>query len=85
MIEDTLREDIENLKNKGLKIILVGDFNGRIKSVGTDEGGWKADNNGWRVIWVANNNDLDIMKHSKQCKGKWTWVHRGTKSVIDMY
>ena len=70
------------LQNKGMNILLIGDFNGHI---GEDmlKGGGILNNNGKHFIEISNSLKLSIANCCNVCKGSWTW-NRGTeRSIID--
>ena len=77
-IEANITEDLKALQEEGMKTLLVGDFNGHI-----GERSGQADRNGRRVLGIKERGDLQIMNQSPKCKGRWTWMRRGSKSIID--
>ncbi len=81
-IESNLMEEIQQLKKEGTEVCLVGDFNGHIEGM-REKQGEKTDTNGERVMRLTEQNNMEIVNRSEKCRGKWTWMQRGSKTVVD--
>jgi len=79
---EKIQHEIEVIRNQGLEIIIVGDFNGHI---GEKEGGRVR---GWNVQGMSNVKawkewGVEMVNRSRKCKGKWTRMRGNQKSEID--
>ena len=84
-LEEKIARDIHTLKDEGMHILLLGDFNGHIREEdgGVPRGDPHTDKNGQRVVNFCSSHDLSILNCSPQCEGKWTWMRRDSRSIID--
>ena len=73
------------MKEEGKLVSLFGDFNGHISENegGVPQGDINTDTNGKRVLNLIQAHDMTILNADKRCKGKWTWMRRNSKSIID--
>ena len=85
---EVIEKSISNYTETNNKIILVGDFNGKI---GNDENGItngdiSITTNGRRIRSMVRTLNLDILNKHAKCEGKWTRVNTknsNEKSIID--
>ena len=82
-IYDNLQHDISELKQQGKRELLMGDFNGHITKNQERIGEWERDRNGERLINLVNQEALEIINFPQQGKGKWAWMRKNSKSLID--
>ena len=70
------------LKNKGMNILVIGDFNVHI---GEDmlKGGGILNNNGKHFIEISNSFKLSVANCCNVCKGSWTWDRGTERSITD--
>jgi len=73
-----------NINNENPKILIMGDFNGRIgnKIYGGDP---ILNSNGERLLNFCNDASLDIVNCSRKTEGKITWVRHSQSSCIDYF
>ena len=69
------------------KIIMLGDFNGRIgnQDDGIKDGDPVKNDNGIRLLSFARKCNLMILNREKICHGKWTRQEGTKKSIIDYF
>ena len=85
---EVIEKSISNYTETNNKIILVGDFNGKI---GNDENGitngdTSITTNGKRIRSMVRTLNIDILNKHAKCEGKWTRVstkNSNKKSVTD--
>ena len=85
---EVIEKSIANYTETNNKIILVGDFNGKI---GNDENGItngdiSITTNGRRIRSMVRTLNLDILNKHAKCEGRWTRVNTknsNEKSIID--
>lgn len=73
-----LNEDVQEMRNHGDDIILLGDFNAHIEEL---DG--RRDGNGQYLLDLIETNDLVLGNTLSTCEGKYTWVSGDRKSCID--
>ncbi|KAM7298924.1 uncharacterized protein ISCGN_019491 [Ixodes scapularis] len=56
----------------------MGDFNGHLSELD----GWE-DSNGRRLLWLAEELQLEVLNLRSTCEGQFTWCARGSKTCID--
>jgi hypothetical protein len=87
-----LNEDITQLQNEGLQILILGDFNAHIFKIEKEalnklnditSSPHPTNKNGQRLIDLTENNDLEIMNSNRVTTGRWTWMRKNQKSIID--
>jgi hypothetical protein len=66
-------------------VIILGDLNGHISEKdGGIKGAHKKTNiNGHRIVNLVKRFKMKIMNTDCRCEGKWTWMRRDQRSVID--
>ena len=74
-----IQECIENQLEKSENIILIGDYNGHIKEIGTQ----KENINGKTMKSIIDRHNLFLINTSDKCTGKVTWQRNEQKSTID--
>lgn len=82
---EVLTEEVTKLKN-AYKILLMGDFNGRIGSdrLGIQDGDPVRNGNGERLLKFSKRTGFDILnREASKCEGKWTRQWRNQQSIID--
>ena len=76
---ETLHQKIVNdhreLSKAGIKVLLIGDFNGHITPA-TKLSLGKYDKNGKRLENTRKQCKMSIMNFTSKCHGKWTWIGR---------
>jgi hypothetical protein len=84
-IQEKIARTIQTAQLKGHRVFIAGDFNGHVATEdgGTDENVKRSDWNGQRVVQIAREGNLRIINSTDKCEGKWTWMKRNLKSVID--
>lgn len=77
-------EEIKLYTELGYGIVIIGDLNGHIgKKEGGQQGIHETNKNGKRVLEIMERGKLKMINWSRKCEGKWTWMKRGQKSVVD--
>ena len=84
-IEELVNNDVHEMYEEGKRIILIGDFNGHIAE---EDGGvhgctHQTNINGERIKRIMKHNNLHMINKIEQCRGKWTWMARDRKSIVD--
>lgn len=79
-LQDELVQNIGNLQNTYDKIILVGDFNGKIRQFRAPK---KQSSNGDLLEDLVDITDMIILNTDEKCTGEVTWNRGPLKSVID--
>ncbi|XP_071960018.1 uncharacterized protein [Antedon mediterranea] len=83
MFVSLLAENLEISQNDNdAKIIILGDFNGKIGHL-INDGDESINYNGQGLIDFSNDGDLFILNGSEKCTGVFTWVKNQHKSVLD--
>ncbi|KAM7306105.1 receptor-type tyrosine-protein phosphatase N2 [Ixodes scapularis] len=62
----------------GKNILIMGDFNGHLGELD----GWEG-SNGRRLLWLAEELQLEVLNLRSTCEGQFTWCARGSKTCID--
>ena len=77
-----IKEHVTQADKKDEKILIVGDFNGKI---GTDihENREEVTKSGKMLKQLVLEQGLAILNTNKKCKGKWTRIEGQTKSILD--
>ena len=83
---ECLTEEIVSLKMTH-KVVLVGDFNGRIGNgdTGVKNGDPVRNSNGDRLLDFTRRNDLAILNREDVCTGIWTRTFEKQRSTIDYF
>ena len=79
-LQQELVENIADLQNKFDKVILLGDFNGKIAEFRIPG---KVSSNGTLLENLAESTDMVILNVDTKCTGETTWQRGPLKSVID--
>jgi hypothetical protein len=84
-IEEQLTQDMASLREAGNRVMLIGDFNGHIKEGdgGVRQGDNRTDTNGQRIKNIMRSQNLIMMNKSTKCQGKWTFMRKNQKSIVD--
>ena len=77
-----IKDHITESRMKDERIIITGDFNCKIGKhiMGNRE---EVSTFGKLLLELASNEEMDILNANSKCKGMWTRIEGGTKSVID--
>ncbi len=80
-IYEKLQQQVNDMREEGKMVVVMGDFNGRI---GAGGGGDEVVNtNGRRLLAWSRECDMMIVNNESKCKGKWTWSNADKQSTID--
>ncbi len=76
-----LEEQVNELREEGKVVVVMGDFNCRI---GAGRGGDEVVNtNGRRLLAWSTECDMVILNNGRKCTGKWTWSNADSRTTID--
>ena len=78
-LTNLLAYELRQFQEEGCNILMMGDFNGHTL-IGKGEKRTAVDNNGKNLLKIVK---LIIANDSEKCTGRWTWMRKANKSVID--
>ena len=78
-----MKHEAQKYQEEGFNIVILGDFNGHVtKTTCRDE--WIGANfNGNLLMDMVKTCELQFINEGIKCTGKWTWMRKDKKSVID--
>ena len=82
-----LQSEIHDLRSKGFRVVLLGDFNshvGCVPGIGIENNNPDVNKNGKRFLkFLDETNCVHVNGIKQVTSGLWTWQKNGTSSVVD--
>ena len=78
-----IQDHVVEARKKGEKVLITGDFNGKIGDVIEGNKDVVTKKSGKLLKELVSTQDLKILNSSPKCEGKWTRIEGETKSILD--